>query len=299
MVKTAVILNPTAGQGRATRERVERAFSDLGLSFKVLPTSKSGDGTLLARNAVDDGCELVVAVGGDGTVNEVVNGIAGTGARLGIIPGGSVNVLAREFGIPFDTDRAAEVIASGTVKEIDLAKANDRWFTLMAGFGFDASVVASVLQPVKDIIGSSAYVIKGLEMLPRYDATEITLEMPDQTYSTKAFLVIVANVPTYSYDLKIAPYAFPDDGLLDVCVFERPFTDRIGFMQQISEVFMKRHIEHRSVSYFQTPSVIVRSSPKIMSQIDGDPFSHTPVSVDVVHRALPLIVPSENFLEKR
>lgn len=293
-MKITAILNPTAGQGKAliARKRLEAAFSDRGLQCSTLLTSKAGDGTTLARKAVDDGSEIVIAVGGDGTVNEVVNGIAGTGVGLGIIPGGSVNVLAREFGIPLDLEGSVQVIADGNLRNIDLARASDRWFSLMAGFGFDASVIASVLLPVKDIIGSSAYVIKGLEMLPKYDATEITLEMPDQTYSAKAFMVVVANVSTYSYDLKIAPYANPDDGLLDICVFERPFADHIGFMHQISELFMKRHIDHPDISYFQTPSVTVRSSPQIMSQLDGDPFLATPVTVEVAHRVLPLVVPA-------
>jgi len=292
-MKAALILNPTAGRPKREgfQDRVIRALSIHGISCEIAFTQEPGDGSRLAREAAERGAEVVIAAGGDGTVNEVVNGLVGTEAALGVIPLGTVNVLARELGIPLNPRKAAQVIAEGAVRKIDVGCANGRCFTLMAGFGFDAEVVAKVLQPLKDMIGASAYVLEGLGALARYQATEMTLEMPGETYSGGAFLAIVANVSTYSYNLKITPHAAPDDGLLDICLFERPLTDKIGFMRQMAEVFINRHLYHKAVRYFRTPSVKITSSPEVMVQLDGDSFGSTPVEITILPRILPVLVP--------
>ena len=294
VVRPIVIMNPTAGRAKpaAIEKNLNREFRKHGISCEIAVTAKAGDGSALARKAAEEGRDVVIAAGGDGTVNEVANGLAGAEVALGIVPIGSVNVLARELKIPLDFRKAVQTIADGVVKKIDLGCANGRYFTLMAGFGFDAEVVANVLQPIKDMIGSSAYVLKGLETLARYRATNITLEMPEGTYSTKAFIVMVANVSTYAYNLKITPHAAPDDGLLDVCVFERPLSDKIGFMRQMAEVFIRRHLYHKAVRYFRTSKVTVKSDPDVLVQLDGDAFGVTPVEVSIASSILPVIVPA-------
>ena len=293
-MKPILILNPAAGRAKsaAVEESLNRAFRKHGIPCEIAVAAKAGDGYALAGKAADEGYDPIIAGGGDGTVNGVINGLVGTDATLGIIPIGSVNVLARELGIPLDFRKAIQTIADGVVKKIDLGCANGRYFTLMAGFGFDAEVVANVVQPLKDMIGSSAYVLEGLETLARYRATNVVLEMPEGTYSTKAFLVMVANVSTYTYNLKITPHAAPDDGLLDVCVFERPLADKIGFMRQMAEVFIHRHLYHRAVRYFRTSKVTVRSDPEVMVQLDGDAFAATPVHASIAPSSLPVIVPA-------
>lgn len=292
-MKAALIMNPAAGKGKplAVQNRIEETLQNHGIDCEILLTCKTGDAVTLARDAAAQGHRLVIAAGGDGTVNEVVNGIAGTGATLGILPVGTVNVLARELKIPLDLGKALKVLAHGNVRHMDLGSANGQYFTLMAGFGFDAEVVANVLQPIKDIIGSTAYILKGLETLAKYEATEITLEMPHETVTSKAFVVVVANVSRYTYTLKLAPYASPDDGLLDICVFERPIMDKVGFAGQIADVFLNRHTSHSAVKYYKARSVKISSDPGIMVQLDGDAFGVTPVEVCAIPRALPVIAP--------
>jgi len=287
-----VILNPVAGRRKipGLEKRLDKAFCRHGIPCDILLTRRAGDATELARKAAQQGADIVVAAGGDGTVNEVVNGLVGTNTPLGIIPLGTVNVLARELGIPMFASKAIRTIAEGSPKPIDLGMANGRYFTLMAGFGFDAEVVTNVLLPMKDWIGASAYVLKALETLAKCQATEITLEMPEETYSAKAFMVIVANVSTYAYNLHIAPMAAPNDGFLDICVFERPITDRIGFMRQVAEVFINRHMYHKAVRFFRTTKVTLRSNPEVFVQLDGDPFGKTPVEISILPQVLPVIV---------
>lgn len=292
-MKVAVILNPTAGQGRpgAALEHIESVLCSHGMECDILLTEAVGDGETLAKNAAKRDYKMIIAAGGDGTVNEVVNGLVGTDATLGILPVGSVNVLARELGIPLNIKGAVNTLVDGTVKDMDLGCANGRYFTIMAGFGFDAEIVAATLKPVKEIIGTSAYVLKFFEKLATYQATNVVLDMPDETYSTQAFMIIVANVATYSYALKIAPGALPNDGMLDICVFERPITDKIGFIHQVADVFMNRHLFHDEVKLFRTRRVSIKSDPEVMVQLDGDYFSSTPVEVVAVPKALRLVVP--------
>lgn len=292
-MEVAVILNPIAGQWQigSAKDKIAYEFKKHDINCIINETKCSGDGVDLAREAVKSGYKIVIAAGGDGTVNEVVNGIADTDASFGILPLGSVNVLARELNIPLDLKRAVSCIAENNIRKIDLGIAGDRYFTLMAGFGFDAEVVSTVLQPIKDMIGSSAYIFKGLEKLATYNATDVTLEMPDQVYTSKAFLIMVANAATYTYRLKITPYAAPDDGLLDICIFEHSAMDRLGFARQITDLFMDRHLEHDEVKYFRTTSVKVISSPDVAVQIDGDAFGTTPLEIRIVPGILPVIVP--------
>ena len=299
-MRALLIMNPAAGRWKPPdmQKRIGRAFHRHGIACEIVVTEKAGDGFALARQAAEHGWDLVIAGGGDGTVNEIANGLVGYQTPLAILPIGSVNVLARELQIPLNVNRAVLAIAEGTPQHIDLGCANGRYFTLMAGFGFDAEVVANLLQPIKDWIGTSAYVLSCLETLAKYRATHVTLEMPEETYSAKAFLVLVANASTYAYDLKIAPLAVPDDGLLDICVFERPLTDRIGFVHQVADMFINRHMYHKAVRYFRTSRVTVRSDPEILVQLDGDSFGSTPVEVVLCPRALPVIVPKTSSAPK-
>lgn len=292
-MKTLVVSNPKAGRrtSRAHRKLISE-LRDEGLEFDIAVTKSPEDGSAMARRAAAEGYDVVVAAGGDGTVNEVVNGLAGTDTALGILPLGTVNVFARQLKIPLSLPQAARVISEGWTRQVDLGRAGDRHFTLMAGLGFDAAVVANVVQPLKDLIGPSAYVLKGIEALAKYTPTEVTLQMPEEAYHGTVFLVVVANVSMYAYELQVAPYAAPDDGLLDVIVFERPVTDRIGFVRQIVQTLFRRHLRHPAVRYYQTPRVRVLSTPDIMIQLDGDAFGSTPVDITVAPRGLRVVAPA-------
>lgn len=296
MKNAFLIFNAKSGLSRFPEVNIQDIDAQLyshGIACDIGFLHTVGEGEKLAVRAVERGYDMVVAAGGDGTVNDVANGMVGSGVPLGLLPIGTVNVLARDLNVPLELSESIRVLAEGDVKNIDLGCADGRYFTLMAGLGFDAQVISGVLQPVKSWIGASAYVFKGLETLTWYRATNVTLTMPDQTYSTQAFLVIVANISRYAYSLKITPNASPEDGILDICVFEKPFADRLGFLRQVADLFSDRHLKHDEVKFFRTTSVKIESDPEIMVQIDGDPFGMTPVHIGVNPGALSVIVPAE------
>lgn len=261
-----------------------------GIDCDASFTFNPGDAFRRAREAVEKGYQMVVAVGGDGTVNEIANGLAMSDVKLAMMPTGTVNVLARELNIPLELEAAAEIAASGVSRKIDLGLINGHYFTLMAGLGFDAEVVSGVLASVKAWIGAGAYILKGLETLTKYQATDLVLEMPEETIKTRGYLTVVSNSPSYAYQLKLSPEAALDDGQLDICLFEEQGTAWLGLAKQITDVFTKRHLDNQTVRCLRTSSVKITSDPDIQVQVDGDPFGKTPVEISIAPKALNVMV---------
>lgn len=292
-MKSFTIINPYAGKSTSgpSLYAIDQILHESGIINEFGFTHNSGDASRLAAEAAERGYDIVISAGGDGSINEVVNGLAEKGTTMGILPSGTANVLARELNIPLDAEKAAKIIGAGKIKNIDLGLANGRYFTLMAGIGFDAKVVHNVMQPLKDVIGGAAYVIKGIEILSHYEAVDVTIEMPEETYTGKAFLVIVANASTYAYQIKVVPDASYEDGLLDVCVFEKPISDKMGLIRQVAEVFINTHKYNDYVKFYRTTTAKINSNHKIPVQIDGDPFETTPLDISIKAAVLPVIVP--------
>jgi YegS/Rv2252/BmrU family lipid kinase len=223
-VSTLAIVNPVAGKGQAVRvwERVRAGLPSLEPWHCVL-TQYAGHARELASTATARGYERVVAVGGDGTVYEVANGLAGTETTLGIIPAGTGNDTAGNLGVPFDPIAAASLAAQGTARHIDLGEIrtaqSTSYFVNVAGFGFDAEVAWRVNRmPRKFVGGTVPYVIGVLETLWQYRAPLMRISVDQQTFERRVFLVAVANNPSYGGGMRIAPNARCDDGLFDLCL---------------------------------------------------------------------------------
>ncbi len=293
-----LIVNPVSGQGRTQDVSALRAAL-APFAAALVVTQGPGDAEAAACRAAADGFGAVLVAGGDGTINEVVNGLmAGrTGDApslpLGIIPVGTQNVLAHELGLPTgDLPALAALLRAGHTRPIDLGRADDRFFALMAGFGFDAAVVNEVIQPVKDVIGAGAYALATMQALARYQSTTVRLTLDNEQTVSEAFVVVVANGASYAFrHLKMAPFASLDDGWLDVCVFERPFFDKVGFVAQVVAMFARRHLQDPRVRYYRARRVVIHSEPPMPGQLDGEPFRPTPLTIEVVPNALSVFVP--------
>lgn len=268
-----------------------------GATLEATAVTSFAGAAAAAREAAAGGGELVIAAGGDGTLRAVADGLAGTETPLGILPRGTVNVLARELGIPLDDPlTACDICLNGTTRRIDLGRIGDRHFLLMASVGFDAATVGNVNTEIKGVVGTPAYVLSALATLATYNPTDMTLRLDGEVRRAPTFMVVVSNAPSYGGDFKIAPLAALDDGLLDVCIFQAPLAlppvQKAGFLRQIGAVAISRHLQDTDVYYFRARRIEIISEPNAAAQIDGDPAGHTPITIEVRPAALGVRVPT-------
>ncbi len=229
-----------------------------------------------------------MAAGGDGTVNEVVQGLAGTSSCLGCLPTGTVNVWAREAGFSSDIRRAARQLVSGRVVRLDLGKIDGRYFLLMAGVGLDGEVTASLGSEVtkKRKLGILPYIVQAAKVFPTYSGSQIDIEIDGHEQRLDALMVLVSNTRLYGGVAHPTPEAAAYDGHLDVRIFRgrRPI-DIAGHI--IPFVFGLTSSRHRVV---RATRVVIRADRPLKVQVDGDPSDQTPVEISVDHLALRAIL---------
>lgn len=279
MTKIFVIFNPAA---RGEKSQRLRRFleSKAGPGVTLAPTQCAGDATRLAANASD--CDLIVAAGGDGTINEIVNGMGR--AMLGILPMGTVNVFAHELNIPRNMEAAWSVIEAGHSRTIDLgcteAAGKLRTFVQLAGVGFDARAVRAASWELKKKIGPLSYVWAGLKVLHE-PASQLEVN------GLKGVAVFIGNGKFYGGRFRLFPEARLDDGMLDVCVFERcRYVDLLRYGQAI---LRGAHPKLAGVHYFQANEILCNSVTPF--ELDGEDAGDAPVRFSVKPRALRVIVP--------
>jgi len=299
-MNSLIIANGAAGQrnGDDLSSELRNAF---GAEMpRLVQTKGPGDAQSLALDAARSGnYRFIYAVGGDGTINEVASGLlAGSDVNsrpiLGIIPRGTCNVLASELGIPMPgIAEAVDVLRNGCVKNVDVGRAGDRYFLMSVSCGVDAEAVRDVALPLKNLVGAGAYLMSGLTALANYTPSRVTIRYDQESLSLDAFVVIVANLSTYALSsITVAPFAAIDDGWLDICIFEKPPTHRIGFIAQVMLLLARRHLGDPRVRYLRAKRIEIQSDPPIAAQLDGDPIGQTPLTIEVVPRALPILVPA-------
>ena len=292
MTKRLLIFNPTA---RGERSRRLRRLIDekAGAELSVAETASKDDARRIAAQAVQDGFEIVIAAGGDGTINEVINGIGTSGVTLGVMPLGTVNVFARELAIPLKAKRAWEVIEYGQRRTIDLAcaEANGtrRYFVQLAGVGWDATAVLLASWELKKRIGPMSYVWAGLQSMMR-PLTNIEVSANDGEPSARGHAVLVGNGRFYGGPFPVFPNARLDDGLLDVCVFQKSrFMDAVRYGQGIVRGV---HTGFGDVAYFQVERLTCRATTgSAPFQLDGESAGEAPVTFSVIPKTLRVIVP--------
>jgi diacylglycerol kinase (ATP) len=302
----ALIYNSNAGKsaapllplfGGATGEWTETAREYLrtwlGGEVREYPTTTLSETLDAARTACESGVRLLIAAGGDGTVSAVASVLLGTETRLGILPRGTTNVLSRELGIPLDdVEEALDICLNGVTRALDVGRlGSDYHFLLNCSVGFDAVAVQNVNTELKDIVGRIAYVVSSLANAPAYTPPRITLLIDDEPPQTfQAFTVIISNTAAYGGDLPVAPKASVDDGWFDICVFEAPDgpppVQWATFLRQIGAWAIRRHSDDPNVHYFKARRLTVEAEPETAVQIDGDALGTTPITVEVMPRAL-------------
>lgn len=217
-MKVTIIINPAAGRARGTPsariEMARRAILDAGHSGTVRLSEAAGHARAIAADRSSRGDDLVVAWGGDGTINEVVSGIAFSETALGIVPSGSGNGLARELGLPLHPAEALRAALGGTVRRIDVGEMAGRLFANIAGIGFDAVVAGRFNTLPTGRRGAWPYVTLTLGALRSYRPDRYRVTLDDAVFEGTFFTVILANSPQFGNRMRVAPEARPDDGLL-------------------------------------------------------------------------------------
>lgn len=286
MKNTVVILNPAARSDRANRWR--KRVETLTRGAVLCATSRSGEAESIARNAVEEGFEKIVAAGGDGTINEVVNGIADSGAALGLLPLGTVNVFAQELGLPaHDLARCWEIVKNGRTRLIDLPSANGKHFVQLAGVGLDAQVVKETSLALKRSFGPLSYLVSAVQIATRQPPR--LLVKSDDTKIEEGSFVLVGNGRLYGGPFPFFKQAVIDDGLFDVLVFKQ-----LGYLEIIKylqNVFFSSEIRVPEVEYFQTTALHVSSEDKVPVEIDGELVGNCPVEFQIRKRGLRVLAP--------
>ncbi len=309
MSGVVIIINPKSGPKRrgTGAERVEiasRALQRLGVKGEIRLTERAGHAHDLALEAADARAELVMAWGGDGTINEVGRALvqrvdAGTAATtadsvlnhvalpaLGIIPGGSGNGLARDLGIPFDPAGAIEHALSATSRRIDAGELGDRLFFNVAGIGLDAHVAALVTTRVHHR-GLMPYLRASAADLLRYQPAEYILEMDGRTSHTSAIVLAFANSTQWGFGAHIAPGADLEDGLIDLVVVRD--CGLVGNMLRVPSLFTRGIRGRRGVDSHRVREVTIRSREPMLFHVDGEAAQGSNTLIARVHpRALQL-----------
>jgi YegS/Rv2252/BmrU family lipid kinase len=248
-------------------------------------TRAAGHGTDLARQAVADRCDLVVAWGGDGTINEVASELVSTGTPLGIVRAGSGNGLARELGIPAHPDQALDIALTGRDRAVDAGEIEGRRFFNVAGIGFDAVMAADFNRLGGERRGPIRYTGVVARALFGYSAAHYSIEVDGRRLETDALLVAIANLSQYGSNAVIAPGARPDDGLLDVMVIgKRGAIGRIGL---VARAFNRTIDRAAGVTRLPATRVVVRADQPILFHVDGEPHQGgTTVEMHIIPAAI-------------
>lgn len=292
-----VIYNPTARgsmQSRIGRSIVGK-LAEAGLECELEVTDTPQQATEIARQAAYRGCEQVIAAGGDGTVNAVINGLAGSASALGIIPLGTANALAKNLGLPEgDISAAAAVIAQGHTRRIDLGMINDQYFGTMAGLGLDAQVAYEISGGWKRRLGKMAFVGQVLTTVIRYQPCHFHLQLDGEqslNIAEQLWAVVICNFPVYTWRLRFVPQARADDGQLDVIIFHHCSLGQLFALAARSFLLGQPVAKNPHVTVTKAHSMRITSEPPCCWQADGDVSGQTPVRVQVAAQALNLITP--------
>jgi len=286
--KILLIANPAAGRGGAGKIRqAQRFLGTAGRQVELYLTSGPGDATAAAARAGSGGYDLVVAAGGDGTLNEVVAGLAPSNIPLAYLPLGTTNVFALETGIPFDIGRACAIALQGAPRPICLGRAGRSIFLNMAGVGFDARVVVGVNLGLKRLGGKFAYIWSGLVAWCGWRPEPIEI-VPENGPAQRGYGAIVSNGRYYGGRFSITPGASPLADRLDVCLFKRG--RRPDFLNYAWRIALGRPLEPPAVSRFTARRLTIRGNG-VPVQVDGDYLGTLPMDFEAVFGEITMILP--------
>ena len=289
-MNASLVVNPVAGNNAPKYVNDIAALLKKKVSVTTFVTQRKGDAFDFARAFCNT--DRIVIAGGDGTINEVINGImfskknSQSSISLAIIPLGTVNVLAKELCIPEDIEKAVNLALTGSTHRIALGRINGHFFSLMAGIGFDGETVLGVKNNiVKKISGRAAYIISGIKALRKYDPPLISVNTSEGILS--GYTAVVGNARCYGGHFHVTPNASVTEPMLDVCIFNG--RTRKALLRFIKGIIIKKHLKSEDTAYMKTKEMNITSDGKVHIQVDGDYFGTLPVKIDVIDDAVSLV----------
>ena len=313
-----LIANPISGKGHARNvaEQAYTALTESGAQGQLTFTSASGDAKRFAQEAVSDGIRSVIACGGDGTLHEVVNGIATVpDVTLGVLPCGRGNDFAAAIGIPLKPEAAIATLVSGAPIRVDLGccynssqpstissvgasstrdsdnrqPTTDNYFTTIATCGYDTEVSRRAAKGTPLFAGTASYAYAAVETLFYYEPPFVRLEGDFGVHEGPILLAATGITSRYGGGFQIVPNARIDDGLFDVCII-RPVS-ALTVLRLMVTLFWGGHVSHPAVSMHQTRTLTIETDPPILLYADGEPMCETPATIEIIKHGLTVMAP--------
>jgi YegS/Rv2252/BmrU family lipid kinase len=293
-----LIANPTSGSYLPNAQHIANIVTHLkahGWNAELKLTEHYGDAARIAHEAVAQKMDIVVTIGGDGTIHEVIQELAGSNTALGVLPCGTINVWAREVGIPLDIIQASEILLNGQIRQIDLGQINDQYFLLMVGIGVDGEVTQAIEKRPAKRLGVIGYLLVAAWLGIHYPDFQAILTINNRAIKINALQVIAGNTQLYGGALKYTWRARCDDGLIDICVIRkrRSVMERA---QVVLDFLLRRQQRSQWIRYETGSEIKLYTRKKIAIQVDGEPLGYTttgsqPTVLRVAPKALKVIVP--------
>ena len=296
--KLLAVINPISGTANKQYipETITEVMDELKWDVMIRFTQRPGHATDLAKQAIKQGYYGVLAIGGDGTINEVAAALRDSDTALGIIPNGSGNGLARHLNIPIDVKRALEEINNDRIEQFDYCMANQHPFFCTCGVGFDAHVSAKFAESKKR--GPMSYLKNTLVEYLRYRSEEYSIETADQVLTERAFVIACGNASQYGNNAFITPNASMQDGLIDVTLIQ-PFTPLDTAVLGIL-LFTKHIDQDTNIQSFRTPSLTIHRPKAGVMHIDGEPMMmEADIEVKCVHNGIKIFLPKDGGENKK
>jgi len=302
LMKITIIINPIAG--KRNHQSVKEAITILrsnGIIPEIRETSKRGDAYIFAQEEIKKCTEIVIAAGGDGTINEIANGLVGSSVRLGVLPIGIANVFSLETQIPSDPVLAMNVILRGVptrinvgnirLKEVSSEREIKKHFLLMVGVGFDGGVVREIDRSIISKWGKAAYIFNGMRVVSKYTHSPLYIQI-DKGKIVKGYSAVIGKAHYYGGRFSVTPHASLRDDSLDLCVFQSkgPW----NMLKYVLGILRMKHLTYTDVYYCKTKEIEVSSPDDVFIQADGDFFGRLPACLSVKKDALAVMLPKNN-----
>lgn len=292
-MKHLFIINPKAGKGKALEiiSEIKKIFKEIEEEFIIEITERPGHATELVKNYVKEENYRVYAVGGDGTLNEVLNGMVSSHSCLGVIPTGSGNDFVKSICKKTMSQDILKNTILGETKLIDLAKINDRYFINISSVGIDAEVTdnARKLKKFPFISGGMAYMLSFFNTIFSYKCRDIELKIDDREIASQITLLALANGKYYGGGMKVAPYADIQDGVLDICVVDK--LSRTRMVALFPKLIKGEHTEEEEVSFYKGKNVTLKANEEIAVNIDGEIIKSQKINFNIIPQSIKVIIP--------